>query len=464
MEYKPYEYQDHATQHIIKNFGAGLFLEMGLGKTVSTLTALNLLMFEYFEVSKPLVIAPKRVAENTWTTECQKWDHLKHLKISLILGNERQRKEALKEKADIYVINRENVVWLVSLFASAFPFDAIVIDELSSFKSAKSARFKALRQIRPKINRVIGLTGTPSPNGLLDLWSQLYLLDMGERLGKTLTNYRDRYFTPSKRSGHIVYKYGLRKEDENILGEGIYEKEIYEKIGDICISMAAKDYLTLPERVEISTPVTLSPAAMKLYLDFEREQVIALIDSETEITAVNAAALTNKLLQFANGAVYDEFKGYHVVHNEKIEALEERIEAANGNPVLVFYSYKHDLERIMHYFKAYKPVQLKSSADIDNWNAGKIQLFLAHPASAGHGLNLQAGGHHIIWFSLPWSLELYEQGNARIDRQGQIKPPIIDKLLTSGTMDEDVLNALTNKAVGQNALMQAVKAKIAKYS
>jgi len=469
MKYIPHAYQDHATRHIVEHSASGLFLEMGLGKTVSTLTAIDQLLNDLFEVRKVLVIAPKRVAEDTWSTEVEKWDHLCHLKISKILGDAKKRAAALREKADIWVINRENVVWLVSHLAGNWPFDMVVIDELSSFKSAKAARFKALRMVRPKINRVVGLTGTPAPNGLLDLWPQLYLLDMGERLGKTLTSYREKYFTEGKRNGHIVYEYKMRQED-SLLGKGYYEKEIYEKIGDICISMKAKDYLQLPERLDVEVPVNLGDETLERYHRFEEEEVLKMYPqppeggytNEIEISAPNAAALTTKLLQFANGAIYDENGKYHELHDAKLDALDEILDVAQ-QPVLVFYSYKHDLERILLKFKSYKPRQLKSSADIKDWNDGKISLLLAHPASAGHGLNLQAGGNVIVWFGLPWSLELFQQACARLHRQGQTKNVIIHLLMALGTMDADVLKALMNKTQTQDALMDAVKARIGKY-
>lgn len=454
MRYQPYAYQQHATEHIMSNKAAALFLDMGLGKTVSTLTAIDKLMNEELEISKVLVIAPKRVAEDTWITEKDKWDHLRHLKLSLVLGTEKQRKAALQEKADIYVINRENVSWLVAMYSNRFPFDMMVIDELSSFKSAKAQRFKALRQIRPFINRVIGLTGTPAPNSLIDLWPQLYLLDQGERLGKTLTSYRDKYFKPGKRNGHIVFNYNLRSD--------VSQNEIYDKIGDICISMKAKDYLQLPERISRMVPVVFHDGLLKKYQDFEKEQVLALAEGD-QISAVNAAALNTKLLQFANGAVYDDDKNYHELHDEKIEALEEIIESANGRPVLVFYSYRHDVERIKTKLRKYHPEELAGTDHIKQWNAGKVSLMLAHPASAGHGLNMQAGGNIIVWFGLSWSLELYQQANARLDRQGQTKPVIVHHLVAKGTMDEDVMAALENKAAGQDALMEAVKARIKKY-
>jgi SNF2 family DNA or RNA helicase len=460
MIYKPHPYQEHATEHIIDNPASGLFLDMGLGKTVSTLTAIDKLIFQ-MEITRVLVIAPKLVAEDTWTTEANKWDHLRHLKISKVLGTERQRKEALRAKADIYVINRENVCWLIAHYGGAFPFDMLVIDELSSFKSAKAARFKALRQVRPKIKRIVGLTGTPMPNSLLDLWPQMYLLDMGERLGKTITGYRDKYFIPGKRNGHIVYEHNLRKGDD-LLGSDVYQQEIYEKIGDICISMKAKDYLDLPERIDRNIEMRFPAKVMDKYLEFEKKQILALEDLE-DISAVNAAALTNKLLQFANGAVYDEDGIWHEIHKEKIEALKEIIEDANGHPVLVFYSYRHDKERIEKYLKAYKPQDLKNAEAREKWNRREIPLMLGHPASAGHGLNLQAGGNIIVWFGLPWSLELYLQAVARLDRQGQVESVINHRLIAKGTMDEDVLAALDNKALGQDALMQAVKVRIKKY-
>lgn len=462
MIYTPHEYQVFATEHLLKHPYSGLFIGMGLGKTATTLTAIDKLMFEEMDVQKVLVIAPKKVTEDTWTEEVKKWDHLKHLKISVVLGTERERIEALKAKADIYAINRENVAWLVSFYGGAFPFDMVVIDELSSFKSAKSVRFKALRTVRPKIKRVVGLTGTPAPNGLLDLWPQLYLLDQGERLGKTLTGYREKYFNAGRRNGHIVFDYKLKEDKDDILGSGIYEKEIYDKIGDICISMKAEDYLELPPRLDRDKVVHLPDKIMKQYYDFEEQMILSLEDTEN-ISAINAAGLTNKLLQFANGAVYNHEKQYHEIHQEKIEALEEDMEAANGNPVLVFYQYKHDLERIQKHFKAYKPVLLSGSAEIKAWNEKKIPMLLAHAASAGHGLNLQHGGNLIEWFGVPWGLELYQQAVARLDRQGQTMPVINSRIIAKSTMDEDVLLSLAGKARTQDAIMNAVKARIKKY-
>lgn len=451
MKFVPHEYQAFAAEHIIKNPYAGLFLDMGLGKTVTTLTAVNELIYDYFEVTKVLVIAPLRVAEYTWAAEVEKWDHLNHLRISKVLGPESTRKEALKVDADIYVINRENVAWLVGLYGRGFPFDMVVIDELSSFKSAKSQRFKMLKQIRPYLNRVVGLTGTPAPNSLIDLWPQLYLLDMGERLGKTITGYRQKYFTPGATNGQIVFNYKLNADGEN---------EIHNRISDICVSMKAKDYLDLPERIDRHVMIELPEKIKRDYEDFEKKSILELIDGE--INVANAAALSNKLLQFANGAVYDEDRNIKEIHREKIKELEEILDTANGRPVLVFYTYQHDMVQIRKYLKAYNPKKLETTDDIEEWNKGKIPLLLAHPASAGHGLNLQAGGNIIVWFGLTWSLELYEQANARLHRQGQTQAVIIHHLIAKGTMDESVIRALTRKADCQNALMDAVKARIRK--
>ena len=463
MIYKPHPYQAFAEEHGMTHPRAGLLLDMGLGKTACTATILNRLMFEDFEINKPLIIAPKRVTAHTWKEELEKWDHLKHLRLSIIFGTERQRKEALRAKADIYIINRENVAWLVSLCQSKFPFDMLVIDESSSFKNPSSVRFKALRTILPEIKRVIILTGTPAPNSLEDLWAQIYLLDQGERLGKTITGYRQKYFTPGQRNGPIVYNYSIKKETpDSLLGVDAYEKEILAKISDICISMKSEDYLDLPKRVDRTNWVHLSPKIQKQYDDFEKSLIYS-IENEAEITALNAATLTNKLRQFANGAIYDADKNWYTIHDEKLEALAEDIEAANGQPVLIFYQYQHDLARILKYFKNYNPVLLKGSREINDWNQKKIQLLVTHAASAGHGLNLQKGGNLIEWFGIDWALELYLQAVARLDRQGQIKPVINSRILAKNTIDEDVLKALAGKASKQNAVMEAVKARIQKY-
>lgn len=453
MKFNPHNYQTHGIDYVMKNPYCGLFLDMGLGKTVITLTAIDRLLNEEFEAQKVLVIAPKKVAEDTWARESQKWDHLRHLRLSIILGTERQRIEALRAKADIYIINRENVAWLVTYLGGAWPFDTVVGDELSSFKNPQAQRFKALRTVRPKMRRFIGLTGTPAPNGLEDLWSQLYLLDQGERLGKTITGYRNEYFTKTPYVNYPEYK----------LKQNECEKQIHAKIEDICISMKAADYLELPKRIDRVKTVKLPAKVMESYFAFEKDLILNMPDAE-DITAVNAAALSTKLLQFSNGAIYDSESNWHEVHREKLEALEEEIEAANGNPVLVFYSYKHDLERILKYFKTLKPVVLKGSAEVERWNNGEIRLLLAHPASAGHGLNMQDGGNVLVWFGLQWGLELYQQAVARLDRQGQTKPVINSRIVAEGTIDEEVLIALQDKAVRQDALMNAIKARIKKYA
>lgn len=451
-------YQLTSVDHIVDNTHSALFLEMGLGKTVSTLTAINRLMFEELDIDSALVIAPKRVAESVWDAEIEKWSHLNHLKVSKIIGSDKQRRKALSEKAHIYTIGRDNIAWLCGQFGgSMLPFDMLVIDELSSFKNPKSVRFKALRGVQPSFKRVVGLTGTPAPNGLIDLWSQVYLLDRGKRLGKFISHFREDYFKPGKRNGAIVYSYDLVSDGE---------QRIHEKIGDICMSMKAKDYLTLPGRINNIIDIKFPPDIQKKYDDFEREQVLALfpdLEEGKEISAVNAAALSNKLLQFANGAVYDENKKFHVVHNLKIEATKELIEDANGKPVLIAWTYRHDLERLMVALKKYNPRELKVDKDIKDWNDGKIQVMLMHPASGGHGLNLQAGGHMIIWFGQTWSLELEQQFNARLDRQGQKDVVIINKLVASKTIDLDVIKAQNRKSSKQDGLMEAVKAKIKKY-
>ena len=359
--------------------------------------------------------------------------------------------------ADIYVINRENVCWLVSQYRGSLPFDMLVIDELSSFKNPKAQRFKALRLVRPQIDRVVGLTGTPAPNGLCDIWSQIYLLDQGERLEKTITKYREKYFRPGRSNGQVVFDYKILDGSE---------KAIYQKISDICVSMKAEDYLELPPRMDHTAYVTMPEVVRSQYEDFEKTEVLRLLDQdeETPISAVNAAALSNKLLQFSNGAIYDADRNVHEIHDYKLEALEEIVEAANGEPVLIFYSFRHDISRIKRKLKAYKPRELVDGKDIDDWNAGKIPVLLAHPAGAGHGLNLQKGGNIIVWFGLTWSLELYQQACARLHRQGQIKPVQVYHLLTKGTMDEDVMKAISSKADKQEALMQAVKARINKYA
>ena len=457
-----HNYQKACVEHIITHPFCGVFLDMGLGKTVSTLTAINYLMNDYCEINSVLVIAPKRVAESVWQEEAEKWAHLQHLRFSKIIGTQKQRIAAVMEtKADVYIISRDNVAWLCALYGgSKLPFDMIVVDELSSFKSYKSVRFKALRGARPYLKRLVGLTGTPAPNGLIDLWPQIYLMDRGERLEKTISAYRNRYFRPGKTNGNVVYSYDLLAESESL---------IHKRIEDICISMKAQDYLEMPFRTDNFIKLNMPADVKKKYDEFEKEKVIELIESteqgeeSIEVNVVNAAALSNKLLQFANGALYDENRSVHEVHQIKLDALKEIIDDANGKSVLVAWTYQHDRDRIMEFLKSYKPRELKKPQDITDWNNGKVQVMLAHPASAGHGLNLQAGGSIIVWFGQTWSLELYQQFNARLYRQGQQEHVIIHHLIMKGTHDEDVIAALRSKDKKQNQLMDSIKAKIDKY-
>lgn len=465
-----HKYQRACVKHIITHPFCGLFIDMGLGKTVSTLTAINYLMFDYLEINSVLVIAPKRVAESVWQEEAEKWDHLKHLRFSKIIGTQKQRIHAITEtKADVYIISRDNVAWLCAMYGGGkLPFDMVVVDELSSFKSYKSERFKALRGARPYLKRLVGLTGTPAPNGLIDLWPQIYLMDRGERLEKTISRYRERYFRPGQTNGHVVYSYNLMDDSEKL---------IHKKIEDICISMKADDYLEMPERTDNYIKLKMPEQIKKQYDDFEKNKVLDLfrpeqeyldnvdkwVDKPVEVNVVNAAALSNKLLQFANGAIYDEERNVFPIHDIKLEALKEIIEDANGQSVLVAWTYQFDRDRILDYLKAYKPRELKTNKDIEDWNAGKIQVMLAHPASAGHGLNLQTGGSIIVWFGQTWSLELYQQFNARLYRQGQQNHVVINHLILQGTHDEDVIRALKAKDRKQNALMDSIKAKIDKY-
>lgn len=449
-------YQVAAVEHILSHDHCGLFLEMGLGKTVSTLTAINRLMYEELAISKVLVIAPKRVAESVWDEEVKKWDHLKHLRVSKVVGDAKTRLKALQTPSDIYTIGRDNVAWLCKEYGGKrLPFDMLVIDELSSFKNHKSIRFKYLRMVQPQFSRVVGLTGTPAPNGLIDLWAQIYLLDRGERLGKFITHYREDYFKPGRRNGAVIYSYDLRRGAD---------QKIHEKIGDICMSMKAKDYLTLPKRITNLIKVHFDDNLKKQYEQFEKDQITSLIEDGAEITALNAAALSNKLLQFANGAIYDEEGGVHHVHDLKIEATKELLDDANGKPVLIAWTFRHDRDRLMEALKSYHPRDLKTAKDIEDWNAGKIPVLLMHPASGGHGLNLQSGGHIIIWFGQTWSLELEQQFNARLDRQGQKESVIVNKIITDGTIDSDVIRALAGKEGCQEKLMAAVRARIKKYT
>lgn len=453
-----HKYQKVCVEHIISHPFCGVFLDMGLGKTISTLTAIEELKYDYCEIDTVLVIAPKRVVETVWEEEAKKWDHTKHLTFSKIIGTERQRLAALKVKADVHIISRDNIAWLCSLYAAKLPYDMLVIDELSSFKAHQTQRFKSLRLARPWFKRVVGLTGTPAPNGLINLWSQMYLIDRGERLEKTITAYRSRYFRPGASNGYVVYSYNLLSDSERL---------IQERIKDICISMRAEDYLEMPERIDNFVRVTMPDKLMDAYKKFEQENVITLAneieEGATTVNAVNAAALSNKLLQFANGAMYDENKNVVPIHDLKLEALKEIIEAADGKPVLVAWTYQFDRDRIKNYFRSMAPRELKTAEDINDWNAGKVQLMLAHPASAGHGINLQAGGNIIVWYGLTWSLELYQQFNARLYRQGQKQRTIIHHIINSGTHDEDVVKALKSKDKTQNNLMNSIKAKLELY-
>ncbi len=439
-----HEYQKYCVDFIITHPVAALFLDLGLGKTVTTLTAVNELMYNRFEISKVLIIAPLRVAQTTWSDEIQKWSHLENLRVSKVLGTPSERNAALDADADIYIINRENVDWLVS--NHTFDFDMVVIDELPSFKNHQSKRFKALRKVRPAVKRIVGLTGTPAPNGLMDLWAEINILDMGERLGRFITRYRETYFLPDKRNGMVIFSY---KPLPNA------EKCIYEKISDICISMKAADHLNMPKRMDNVVTVEMNETEHKLYDKLSKEMLLPF--DEGDIDAVNAASLSNKLLQTANGAVYDENGNVRYIHDRKLDALEDLIEAAVGKPILVFYNFKHDKDRIAERFEVR---EIKTERDIHDWNSGNIPVALAHPASCGHGLNLQSGGSTVVWFGLTWSLELYQQANARLYRQGQKDTVVIHHLITKGTIDENVMHALKHKDKGQSALIEAVKARV----
>lgn len=444
MKYVPHEYQEYAKGFIVSQNISALFLDCGLGKTVITLTAIWELLLDYFEVRKVLVIAPLRVARDTWPGELKKWEHLQGLVMSTALGSERERITALSRKANVYVINRENVEWLVA--HGGWDFDMVVIDELSSFKSHRAKRFKALKKVRPCVKRIVGLTGTPAPNGLIDLWAEVGILDMGQRLGRFISGYRERFFVPDKRSREMVYSYKPR--------EGA-EEAIYSLISDICISMKAADYLKMPECIYNRVVVAMSEKEMNLYHQLEKDMLVPYEDGD--IDAVNAAGLSNKLMQMANGAVYDENGAVKHIHDRKLEALEDLVEAANGKAVLVAYWYKHDLARIRERLGV---TELDAAEDFKKWNAGEIPVAVIHPASAGHGLNMQAGGSTLIWFGLTWSLELYQQMNARLWRQGQTETVVIHHLIAKDTLDERVMTALEKKDCGQSALVDAVRARI----
>lgn len=444
MKYSPHNYQTYATDFIVEHPEAAVFLDMGLGKSVITLTALLDLCLDRFEIAKVLVIAPLRVARDTWTAELQKWDHLKCFTYATVIGSVSEREAALRKKAHIYLINRENVSWLIEESGFPFDFDMIVIDELSSFKSYQAKRFRSLLRVRPTVKRIVGLTGTPAGNGLTDLWAEFRILDLGKRLGRFITHYRNRYFLPDKRNGMTVYSY------KPLPGA---EDAIYRQISDITVSMKAVDHLDMPECIFNDVTVSLSEEERQKYDTLRNDLILSL--GEDEIDASNAASLSNKLSQMANGAVYGEDKTVHRIHDRKLDALEDLIEAANGKPVLVAYWYRHDLERIRARFCVR---EIRTSADISDWNAGKIPVAVIHPASAGHGLNLQAGGSTLIWFGLTWSLELYLQTNARLWRQGQTaKTVVIHRIVAEGTVDELMLKALDRKERSQNSLIDAVR-------
>lgn len=446
MRYVAHNYQNYAKDFILAHKVSALFLDCGLGKTITTLTAINELMYDSFEISKVLIIAPLRVAQSTWKEEIEKWNHLNLLRYSIAVGDEKERLKALKQNSDIYIINRENVDWLVTKSGIDFNFNMLIIDELSSFKSHTSKRFKSLLKIRPYFERVVGLTGTPSSNGLMDLWAEFRVLDLGERLGRYITHYRNEYFLPDKRNGAVIFSY---KPQPNA------EERIYRRLADITISMKSTEYLKMPELILNDLEINLGEEDQIKYKKFKKEMVMTI--QEKEIDAINAASLSNKLIQLANGSIYDEAKNFYEVHNKKLDKLEEIIESANGKPVLVAYWFKADKERIE---KRFKVREIKTADDIKQWNKGMIDLALIHPASAGHGLNLQSGGSTLVWFSLTWSLELYQQTNARLYRQGQKDTVVIHHLITKNTIDEDIMKSLKRKDKTQEVLMKAVKARI----
>jgi SNF2 family DNA or RNA helicase len=451
LNYKPHQYQRFATDFIERNSISAIFLSMGLGKTVITLTAVNDLLYDYFDVGKILVIAPLRVCTNVWKQETEKWSHIKGLKVSVAVGTEKERLAAFEAKADIYVINRENTQWLVEESGIPFDFDMLVIDELSSFKNHQSKRFRSLMKVRPKVKRIVGLTGTPSSNGLMDLWAQFRLIDMGQRLGRFIGKYRTDYFLPDKRNGQVIFSY---KPFPNA------EKRIYDKIGDITISMKSTDHLQMPEQLAVEHPVQLSEAELERYDELKRDRVLTLTGGE--VTAANAAVLSGKLCQMANGAVYGDDGNVIKIHNRKLDELVDLIEQANGKPVLVAYWFQHDKTRISERLQKYHIpfTQLDKPDTIKRWNNGELPVALIHPASAGHGLNLQTGGSILIWFGLTWSLELYQQTNARLWRQGQKETVVIHHIISKNTIDEQVIKALKLKDKTQSALIDAVKACI----
>jgi SNF2 family DNA or RNA helicase len=454
MKLQPHSYQKYCINRLLTDAALGLFLDMGLGKTVITLTAINDLKYNRFAVSKVLVIAPKKVAESTWSKEAAKWDHLKLLRVIPVLGPQQKRVRALNTPGDIWVINRENVPWLVEYYRNAWPFDMVVADEFSSFKNHQAKRFKALSWVRGHIKRFVGLTGTPAPNGLLDLWAQVYLLDQGQRLGQKITHFRERYFEPDQRDRERVFSYAPKPGANEV---------IQQLIGDICVSMKAEDYLELPDCIPVTVPVILDSKAQAAYNKLECEALLEV--DESTIDAGTAAVLSNKLLQLCNGAVYDEDRNVWEIHRCKLEAFMELVEGLNGKPALVFYNFQHDLARLMKALAGtgLRVRQLRAPQDETDWNNREIDILLAHPASCAYGLNLQQGGNHVIWFGLNWSLELYQQANKRLHRQGQTEKVILHHLVVEGGVDEDVLKALGSKSATQDNLMQALKARIEKY-
>lgn len=448
-----YAYQPPVIQHIINNPFCGLFLDMGMGKTVSALTAINTLIHEDFELDTVLIIGPKRVVSSTWPDEIAKWSHLRNLKASPIIGTEKERRAAIRVKADIYLISCDNFAWLVAEFGgSMLPYQMCIVDESSKFKNPSAIKSKVFKKVQPCFSRVVILTGTPAPNGLIDLWFQIWMLDRGKRLGEFVSNYKDRFFLRVCKPGSHYGKY---------VPNDVTKKRIYKLIKDIVISMKSEDYLDLEPVRFIDVPIQLSPKVRKLYEKFERERIMELVESE--VTAMTASVMSGKLLQFAGGAVYDDEKNVHKIHDEKLDALEDLIEQANGQPVLIAYTFKHELARILERLKAYKPVHFQTDKHIKDWNEGKIEILVMHPASGGHGLNLQHGGNIAIWYSLNWSLELYEQWCKRLPRPGQKKQVRIYRLIAKGTEDESVVKSLDSKGKTQDGLMAAVKAKLKKY-
>ena len=453
MRFEPHPYQKYCIDRIIRDKAVGLYLDMGLGKTVITLTAINELKRYRFRIRKALIIAPKKVAEATWQTEARKWDHLQGLRVVTILGTAKQRKAAALSAGDVYVINRDNVTWLAEFLGNSWPFDMVVIDESTSFKNRQSKRFKALTWVRPHIRRLVELTGTPAPNSLMDLWAQIYLLDGGERLGKYITHYRERYFEPDKRNAQQIFTWQPKPFAEDV---------IRDKISDICVTMKAEDYITLPDLVYDDIPVALDDKSRILYDKMEREMLLDIADHE--IDAATAAVLSGKLLQLCNGAVYDDQGRVVEIHSCKIEAFMELIEALNKQPVLVFYQFKHDANRLEAALigKGLRVRRLDGKDAAAAWNSRTVEVLLAHPASAAYGLNLQEGGNHVIWFGLNWSLELYSQANARLHRQGQTQKVIVHHLITQDSRDEDVIAALHDKKSTQDRLIDSLKARIDK--